>query len=93
MNLELRRRIEAAAVALRAAGAREVYIFGSAAQDTLSEGSDIDLAVSGLPPECFFPAMGRLHDILDQPLDLIDLDEVNLFTQYLKTRGKLQRVA
>jgi predicted nucleotidyltransferase len=51
--------IAAAAAALKAAGAREVYLFGSAAKGTLRENSDVDLAVSGLPPEVFFHGMAK----------------------------------
>jgi len=93
MNNKMRKLIEQAAAVLKAAGAREVYLFGSAATETIHEESDIDLAVSGLPPEAFFQAMGQAHSILGRPLDLIDLDEQNPFTQYLRKKGKLRRVA
>jgi hypothetical protein len=33
--------------------------------------------------------MGEAHSILGHQLDLIDLDEKNLFTEYLKKKGKL----
>ncbi|OGG51488.1 MAG: hypothetical protein A3F84_08670 [Candidatus Handelsmanbacteria bacterium RIFCSPLOWO2_12_FULL_64_10] len=88
----MRKLIVQAAAALRAAGAREVYVFGSAASGTTREDSDVDLAVSGLPPQVFFKAMGEAGDILRRPVDLIDLDEENPFTQYLKEEGELQRV-
>ncbi|MGH9470948.1 MAG: nucleotidyltransferase family protein [Terriglobia bacterium] len=84
--------IEQAAAALRAAGAREVYVFGSAATGKLHDGSDVDLAVSGLPPEVFFRAMGAASQVLRRPLDLVDLDEDNPFTRYLKSEGELRRV-
>jgi len=89
---ELKERIAKAAEALRREGAREVYVFGSAATGRLREGSDVDLAVSGLPPEVFFRAMGRASRILECPLDLVDLDEDNPFTEYLKDEGELVRV-
>ena len=82
-----------AAAALKEAGAREVYLFGSAAQGSVREDSDIDLAVSGLPPEVFFKAMGKAGDILQRPLDLVDLDEENPFTRYLKEEKELVRIA
>jgi predicted nucleotidyltransferase len=84
--------IEKAAQALRAAGAREVYIIGSAAKGILREDSDIDFAVSGLPPEKFFRAMGEVGDIVRRNIDLVDLAEINSFTQYLQEEGELQRV-
>jgi len=89
---ELTSRIEKAVGALKAAGAREVYLFGSAAKGTLRENSDVDMAVSGLPPEIFFRAMAAAHDALGRPVDLINLDRDNLFTRYLKEEGELQRV-
>ena len=92
MDNELSRLVEKAAEALRAFGAQEVYVFGSAARGTLREGSDVDLAVVGLPPEQFFHAMARAHNILGRPLDLVDLDEVNPFTRYLREEEELVRV-
>jgi len=84
--------VQDAAEALKAAGAREVYVFGSAAKGTLREDSDIDLAVSGLPPEVFFRAMARASRAAGRPVDLINLDRDNPFTRYLKEEGQLQRV-
>jgi len=92
MNAELQKKIEHAAIVLKEAGAREVYVFGSATTDKLDEYSDIDLAVTGLPPENFFKAMGKAGDILGRPMDLVDLDEGSLFTDYLKKKGKLHLV-
>ena len=92
MTRELRRLIERAAAVLKEAGAREVYVFGSAASGKMREDSDIDIAVSGLPPEKFFQAMGDAADALQRPLDLVDIDEVNPFTRYLREEGELRRV-
>ena len=52
MDADLIPLIEKAA-ALKAAGAREVYVFGSASKGTLRPNADVDMAVSGLPPEVF----------------------------------------
>ncbi|MBM4080168.1 MAG: nucleotidyltransferase domain-containing protein [Planctomycetes bacterium] len=93
MDDSLGHRLSAAAAALKAAGAREVYVFGSAATGRLTDESDVDLAVAGLPAHKFFHAMGAAGDALGRPIDLIDLDDENLFTAYLKRKGKLQRVA
>jgi len=84
--------IAQAAQALRQEGATAVYVFGSAATGQLREGSDIDLAVVGLPPERFFIAMGLAADLLDRALHLVDLDEDSPFTRYLKSQGGLQLV-
>lgn len=92
MTEELKELLDRVAAALKAAGACEVYMFGSAAAGTMRENSDIDLAVAGLPPEKFFQAMGKAGDILQRPLDLVDLDESTPFTRYLKQEGELVRV-
>ena len=57
MDEQLRSSIQRAAAVLREMGAREVYLFGSAARGKLRPGSDVDLAVSGLPRGLFFRAM------------------------------------
>lgn len=93
MDAELRRRIEAAAAVLKGLGAREVYVFGSAAAGSLPPGSDVDLAVVGLPAEVFFRALGRASDALGRDVDLIDLEDDSPFTRYLREEGDLQRVA
>ena len=93
MEEQLQRLIERAAEALREEGAREVYLFGSAVKGLFREDSDLDLAVAGLPPEKFFSAMGKAGDILQRPLDLVDLDEDNPFTRYLKEEKELVRIA
>jgi hypothetical protein len=48
--------------------------------------------VSELPPEKFSHAMGNAGDILRRPFDLVDLDEINPFTRYLKEERELQSV-
>jgi len=47
----LEEQIARAAEVLKAAGAREVYVFGSAAKPRGTPPRDVDLAVRGLPPE------------------------------------------
>lgn len=80
------------AALLKSAGAREVYVFGSMATGRAREGSDVDLAVSGLPPESFFATLARLGDLFERPVDLVDLDRASPFTTYLKAKGVLRRV-
>ena len=85
--------IEQAISVLKASGAKEVYIFGSAARGEMGADSDVDFAIAGLPPELFFKAMSAASRALGRPLDLIDLDEATPFTRYLKEEGELKRVA
>jgi len=93
MDETLQERLRKAAAALKDAGAKEVYVFGSAARGELDEYSDVDLAVVGLPPGVLFHAMGMASDVLKRQVDLIRLDRPNPFTDYLKRKGKLIRVA
>jgi predicted nucleotidyltransferase len=91
MTGEINRLLEKAASVLKAAGAREVYVFGSALRGELRENSDLDLAVSGLPPEAFYRALAKASRAVDRPLDLVDLDEDTAFVRHLKNEGELQR--
>ncbi|MEK7274711.1 MAG: nucleotidyltransferase domain-containing protein [Candidatus Desantisbacteria bacterium] len=92
MEKNLDQLIKSAAIILKHYGARNVYLFGSIVKNTTHKDSDIDMAVEGLPPEVFFKAMGEVHSILGRPLDLIDLDEQNPFTRYIKQEGELVHV-
>jgi len=85
--------IRRAAEILKAEGAREVYLFGSEVDGTPGKGLDVDLAVTGLPPTCYYHVVGLLLAVIRRPLDLVDLDESTPFTEYLKVKGNLQRVA
>jgi len=85
--------IRRAASTLRSLGASEVYLFGSMASGQCHEDSDVDLAVTGLPPGIFYDAMGQVCDILGRPVDMVSLDDDVPFTRYLKTKGHMLRVA
>jgi predicted nucleotidyltransferase len=52
-------------------GARQVYVVGSlAGQSPWHSRSEIDLAVEGLAPEKYFPALSALWELLPEGLDL-----------------------
>jgi predicted nucleotidyltransferase len=84
--------LERAAAELKAAGAREVYAFGSTARGELHPTSDIDLAVSGLPPRLFYRSVARLTELLGRAVDLVDLDSPTPFTRHLRQENELIRV-
>jgi predicted nucleotidyltransferase len=88
-----KRDVETAARILLAAGATEVFVFGSLARGQGRPESDLDIAVRGLPPEKFFRTMSEVTFAVSRPFDLIDLDEENPFTEYLEKEGELLRVA
>lgn len=93
MKSELTAEIKQAAAILIEAGAQEVYLFGSAAEESQVEGSDVDMAISGLPPHRFYQALSAASRVMNRSLDLVDLDEHTPFTQFLKQQGKSRRVA
>ncbi|MCX6377459.1 MAG: nucleotidyltransferase domain-containing protein [Armatimonadetes bacterium] len=93
MDPAVKNDIEIAARILREEGATEVYVFGSAAHGKMRPDSDIDFAIRGLPPEKFFPTMGKVGRAIAHLFDLVDLDEENPFTDYIVKEGVLQRVA
>ncbi len=84
--------IQRAAAELKSAGATEIYVFGSAAKGTGDAASDLDLAVSGLPPSVFYRMGARVSDLIGRSVDLIDLDINTPFTRYLRTEHELVRV-
>src|SRR5208337_27759 len=84
--------IKRAAAELKTAGAREIYVFGSAARGTGDAAADLDLAVSGLPPSVFYRMGARVSDLIGRSVDLIDLDSNTPFTRYLRTENELVRV-
>ena len=89
---EIASSIDQVVAILKNSGAKRVYLFGSAARGTMRDDSDVDLAVSGLPPEYFFMALSAASNVANRPVHLIDLDEVTPFTRYLIEEGELQRV-
>ncbi|MGC9454889.1 MAG: hypothetical protein ACP5HU_08475 [Phycisphaerae bacterium] len=92
MDEDLDIRILRLARKLREMGASEVYVFGSAGDGQLPDDRDVDVAVSGLPRGSFFRAISAGWEILDRPLDLVDLDKPHPFTEYLKQSRELKRV-
>jgi predicted nucleotidyltransferase len=73
-------------------GASEVFAFGSAVRGQLRTGSDIDMAVSGLPPRVYFAAISQASDLIGRPVDLVDLDDDSPLVRYLRGSGELIRV-
>src|SRR5271157_781139 len=84
--------VVAAANLLRSMGATQVFIFGSAAKGGLRPGSDVEMAVTGLPSQVYFSAISKASDLLGRPVDLVDLDEPTPLVCYLLGSGELVRV-
>ena len=73
-------------------GASQVFVFGSAVKGELRPNSDIDMAVSGLPPRVYFSAISQASDLIGRPVDLVDLDDDTRLVRYLRSSGELVRV-
>jgi predicted nucleotidyltransferase len=89
---EIQSEVERVVKALKSFGAREVYLFGSAAAGQMGESSDLDFAVSGLPPRDFYRAVTRAMRAAGSPVDVVDLDLATPFTRHLRQEHKLVRV-
>jgi predicted nucleotidyltransferase len=83
----------AAANILRALGATQVFVFGSATRGRMRPDSDVDMAVTGLPPKFYFSAVSKASDLLGRPVDLVDLDDSTPIVRHLLQSGELVRVA
>ena len=71
MNETVANSISRLVAVLKSSGAKTVYVFGSAAKGAMRDDSDVDLAVSGLPPENFFKALSAASSVLDRPIHLM----------------------
>lgn len=78
---------------LTSVGCTEVFLFGSLADNTHTEQSDIDLAVKGLAKSRYFHVYGELLRILSHPFDLVGLDYDNDFSREILRQGTLKRVS
>jgi predicted nucleotidyltransferase len=77
---EARLALNEAIAILKKHGAKRIILFGSLHQGgRFHRGSDIDLAVEGIPPAKFIRAGANLMMALDWPVDLKPLEEVDDF--------------
>lgn len=71
-------------------GATKIILFGSLAKGQFSEGSDIDLAVAGIPKRDFFYALAAVNRLSDVWIDLKPLEDLDEhFAQRITTTGEL----
>lgn len=90
---EFRADVERAIDILLSEGAGEVYVFGSVGEpESRRSPSDLELAVSGLPPERFFHVYGVLLGELEHDFDLVDLDQDSRFVRAIREWGPIERV-
>ncbi len=87
----LRALAQAAVAPLLASGARRVVLFGSVAEGTTTEASDIDLAVEGLPAEKLEEARARVAQVLQgrSAFDLVRVEDVGQAVRQAITCGEV----
>ena len=66
--------IEKAANLLKNEGCQSIFLFGSMVTGKIHANSDIDIGISGLPPQKFFRVYARLDRELNNRVDLVDFD-------------------
>ncbi len=93
MTKSIKSDLDRAIEILKEEGCEDIYLYGSIAEDRFDEGSDIDLAVKGIPSGEFFRVLGKLMLELDHPVDLVDLDKDEDFSRFLKEEGELIRAS
>jgi predicted nucleotidyltransferase len=76
---------------LKKHGAKRIILFGSLRQgERFHRGSDIDLAVEGIPAQAFFRAGADLLMALDWPVDLKPWEEVDdFFRKIILQKGEV----
>jgi len=80
LRLARQARAEARSVAAmlrRDFGATRIWLFGSLARGRFLPGSDIDLAVAGLPAAAFFLAVAQASHLSEFPIDLKPLEDLD----------------
>ena len=56
-------------------GASQVFLFGSLADGSFSEASDVDLAATGMRAAGYFDALAELMQLFGAPVDLVRFEE------------------
>ncbi|MDR2757742.1 MAG: nucleotidyltransferase domain-containing protein [Spirochaetaceae bacterium] len=61
---------------LKNEGCKSIYLFGSMVTGKIHKNSDIDIGISGLPPQRFFKVYAHLDKELLNRVDLVDFDSL-----------------
>lgn len=94
--MELSPAVREAAQALMAAGAQEIYVFGSHARGSAGPEAEIDFAVRGLEWMALHQLICDLPHRVGAPVEIISLDEETPYALHLESairRGQAIRVA
>ena len=70
-------------------GAKKVLLFGSCVANP-EEAQDIDVAVSGVPPESFFDLYGKILAVVKDEVDLLPFEDLDgYFAERITETGKI----
>jgi predicted nucleotidyltransferase len=90
VSKKIQKKLATAIEYLKSMGCKEVILFGSFVDGTFNEHSDIDLAVSGIPPRKYFKAVAVLPSIINHKIDLVALDYIsNDFHEKIRKEGEI----
>ena len=78
---------------LKSVGCTDIYLFGSAAEGTASELSDLDIAVRGIPRGKFFAVYGEVLTRSSRPVDLVNLDMQKRFARRILANPGVKQIA
>ncbi len=89
-TIDFEKKLLDATTYLKSLGVQEIILFGSLADGTFDHHSDIDLAVSGIPPRAYFAAVAELPSLIDWKVDLVAIDHARKgFVAYIRKYGKV----
>ena len=77
---------------LKNEGCKAVFLFGSMVTGRIHEKSDIDLGISGLPPQKYLKVYAQLDKEITSKVDLIDFDTNEDFFSLLNSIGEVRPI-
>ena len=90
--LKYRKDIESATNLLKTEGCESVFLFGSLVTGKITDDSDIDIGIKGLPEGKFFDVYSRLYFDFETKIDLVDFDTNNEFYAMLNKIGEVIKI-
>jgi predicted nucleotidyltransferase len=77
---------------LKSEGCDSVFLFGSMVTGKIHERSDIDIGISGLPPQKFFRVYANLDRKTSNKIDLVDFDWQKDFYNLLNSLNEVVKI-
>jgi predicted nucleotidyltransferase len=90
--VRFREDIKTATDYLKSEGCSEVFLFGSLVTGKIHEKSDIDIGISGLPPQKFFSVYADLDEKTSNRIDLVDFDWQKDFYNLLNSLDEVVKI-